>query len=216
MDTEILEREFEPNQIKQRPGRSGQMLDYVETPSVIRRLNEAFDYNWSFEVVSYQVMDNEVVVQGKLTAAGITKMQFGSSQLTKSRQNGALIAIGDDIKAAGSDALKKTATLFGVALHLYSESEAATQTVTNKAEMSGNQGNGTISGDQLAQIKRLRTEMEWAPEKVLDVVERMFGTREIMGINPMMADHLIAHLSNQNGSPPQPHPSSRETSEPPF
>ena len=53
MDTSILEKEFEPAQIKQRKGRSGMMLDYVETPSVIRRLNAAFDYNWSFEIVSW-------------------------------------------------------------------------------------------------------------------------------------------------------------------
>ncbi len=200
MDISILEREFEPKLIKQRPGRSGQMLDYVETPSVIRRLNEAFDHNWSFEVASWQVMDTEVVVMGKLTSEGITKMQFGSSQLTQSRQNGGLIAIGDDIKAAGSDCLKKCATLFGVALHLYSESEAATKSATNKAQMSQNQGNGVVTEKQLAEIKKLRTALKWKPEQVLDIVERMFSTREIMGINPVMADNLIAHLKSQDNS----------------
>ncbi len=200
MDTNILEREFEPKLIKQRPGRSGQMLDYVETPSVIRRLNEAFDHNWSFEVASWQVMDTEVVVMGKLTSEGITKMQFGSSQLTKSRQNGGLIAIGDDIKAASSDCIKKCATLFGVALHLYSESEAATKSATNKAEMTPNQGNGVITDEQLAEIKKLRNGMRWQPNQVLDVVERLFSTREIMGINPVMADNLIAHLKSQDNT----------------
>ena len=45
MDIEILEQEFEPKEIKKRKGPSGKMLDYVETPSVIKRLNRAFDHN---------------------------------------------------------------------------------------------------------------------------------------------------------------------------
>ena len=200
MDTSILEREFEHALIKQRKGRSGQMLDYLQTPSVIRRLNEAFDHNWSFEVVSWEVIDNEVVVLGKLLAEGITKMQFGSSQLTKSRQNGTHIAIGDDIKAAGSDCIKKCATLLGVGLHLYSESEAATKSETSKAQMTPNQGGGVITEEQLAEIKKLRNGMRWQPDQVLDVVERLFSTREIMGINPVMADNLIAHLKSQDNN----------------
>lgn len=201
MDTAILEKEFDAAQIKRRKGRNGMMLDYIQIPNVIRRLNAAFEYYWSFEIVSFEIMDTEVVVQGKLTAEGMTKSQFGSSLITKSRQNGEKIAIGDDMKSAGSDALKKCATLFGIALHLYSESEAATESETNKEEMSQNQGNGTITQEQLAEIKQLRTSLEWKPDQVLDIVERMFGNRDIMAINPVMATNLIAHLQSQgNGA----------------
>ena len=42
MDIEILEQEFSPKEVKKRKGPHGKMLDYVETPSVIRRLNLAF------------------------------------------------------------------------------------------------------------------------------------------------------------------------------
>ena len=49
--TDILEKEFEPSQIKRRRGAFGEELDYVETADVIRRLNAAFDGVWSFEIV---------------------------------------------------------------------------------------------------------------------------------------------------------------------
>ena len=45
MNRALLERPFEPAQIRQRKGRNG-MLDYVEGHSVIARLNEALDGAW--------------------------------------------------------------------------------------------------------------------------------------------------------------------------
>ena len=120
MNRELLEKPFGPEQIRQRKGRNG-LLDYVEGHSVIQRLNEALEGAWSFEIVQHEVREEEVVVLGKLTAEGITKMQFGSSQVTRERESGALVSLGDDLKAAGTDAVKKCATFLGIGLHLYAE-----------------------------------------------------------------------------------------------
>ena len=120
MNRTLLEHPFDPAQIKQRKGRNG-VLDYVEGHTVIARLNAALDGAWSFEVVAHEVRDDEVLVLGKLTAAGIVKMQFGASQVTRDRETKALISLGDDLKAAATDALKKCATFLGVGLHLYAE-----------------------------------------------------------------------------------------------
>jgi hypothetical protein len=120
MNRELLEHPFDSVQIKQRKGRNG-VLDYVEGHTVIARLNAALDGAWSFEVVVHEVRDHEVLVLGKLTAAGIVKMQFGASQVTRDRETKALISLGDDLKAAATDALKKCATFLGVGLHLYAE-----------------------------------------------------------------------------------------------
>ena len=120
MNRQLLEHPFDPAQIKQRKGRNG-VLDYVEGHTVIARLNAALDGAWSFEVVAHEVRDHEVLVLGKLTAAGIVKMQFGASQVTRDRETKALISLGDDLKAAATDALKKCATFLGVGLHLYAE-----------------------------------------------------------------------------------------------
>ncbi len=48
MNRELLEKPFEPGQIKQREGNFGKMLDYIEGHSVIQRLNDAFEAEWSF------------------------------------------------------------------------------------------------------------------------------------------------------------------------
>lgn len=125
MNRELLERHFEPAQIKQRKGRNG-MLDYVEGHSVIQRLNDAFEGAWSFEVLDHQIVEekDEILVLGKLSADGVVKMQFGSTQITRERDSKAIVSIGDDLKAAATDALKKCATFLGVGLHLYGERSA--------------------------------------------------------------------------------------------
>ena len=124
MNRELLETPFTPAQIKQRKGRNG-MLDYVEGHSVIQRLNEALEGAWSFEIVQHEVREDEVLVLAKLSAEGLVKMNFGVSQVTRERDSGALVSLGDDLKAAGTDALKKCATFFGVGLHLYAEKPLA-------------------------------------------------------------------------------------------
>lgn len=125
MNREVLERRFEPAQIKQRKGRNG-MLDYVEGHSVIQRLNDAFEGAWSFEVLDHQIVEekDEILVLGKLSSDGVVKMQFGCTQITRDRDSKAIISLGDDLKAAATDALKKCATFLGVGLHLYGERSA--------------------------------------------------------------------------------------------
>jgi len=97
----------------------------VEGHSVIQRLNEALEGAWSFEIVHHEIREEEVLVIGRLTAEGITKMAFGGSQVTRERESGALISISDDLKAASTDAMKKCATFLGVGLHLYAEKPIA-------------------------------------------------------------------------------------------
>jgi hypothetical protein len=120
MNRQFLEKPFEPAQIRQRKGRNG-MLDYVEGHSVIQRLNEALESAWSFEIVHHEIREEEVLVLGRLTAEAITKMAFGASQVTRERESGKPVSLGDDLKAAGTDCLKKCATFLGVGLHLYAE-----------------------------------------------------------------------------------------------
>jgi hypothetical protein len=121
MNREILEKPFGPEQIKQREGNFGKILDYIEGHTVIQRLNDAFDADWSFTITHHEIMQetDEVIVIGQLNAGGIVKSQFGSSRITRAKETGDIISLADDLKAAATDALKKAATLFGVGLHLY-------------------------------------------------------------------------------------------------
>ena len=121
MNRELLEKPFDPNQIKQREGNFGKMLDYIEGHTVVKRLNDSFEANWSFAILKHEILKetDEVVVLGELSANGIVKTQFGSSKITRARETGEMISLADDLKAAATDAIKKCATLMGVGLHLY-------------------------------------------------------------------------------------------------
>ncbi len=122
MKKDLLTRPFRPDQIKQRKGHHGQMLSYVDVAAVIERLNEAFEHGWSFEIVQHEIQQGEVIVLGKLTASGIVKTAFGGSGITTDKV-GDVLSIADDLKAASSDALKKCASMLGVALELYGGSK---------------------------------------------------------------------------------------------
>lgn len=146
MNRELLEKPFEPAQIKRRRGRDGP-VEYVEGHLIIARLNEAFEGKWSFEIVRHDILEDrgEVLVLGKLSAEGVVKMQFGVSQITRDRETKAIVSLGDDVKAAGTDALKKCATFLGVGLHLYGRraASAATQGVPGQREDRGRGGGAT-------------------------------------------------------------------------
>src|SRR5438552_19042939 len=60
-------------------------------------------------------------------------MQFGVSQLTREKGTGALVSLGDDLKAAATDALKKCATFLGVGLHLYADKPLAGRAAAMRA-----------------------------------------------------------------------------------
>jgi len=158
LNRRLLEKPFEPQQIKQRKGNFGDMLDYIEGHAVIKRLNEAFGGDWSFEVASHQVFDEEVLVVGKLKAAGIIKMQFGSSKVTRNSHDGSLVSLGDDLKAAATDALKKAATLLGVGLHLYGQKRPAGRPQEEQSRpsepgiTSGPDASGRLTNRQLSAI----------------------------------------------------------------
>lgn len=139
MNRQLLESTFSPDQIKQRNGSFGKTLDYIEGHSVIQRLNEAFDGSWSFEIISHDILEDEVIVQGKLSADGVIKTQFGSSSITRAKDGGTIISLAADLKAAATDSLKKCATLLGVGLYLYAGQPSATESENRESLRQGKQ-----------------------------------------------------------------------------
>lgn len=107
--------------IKTRQGKKGKQFTYVEGGYVIAKLNQAFSpLGWDFEVVEQEVIENpkEVWVKGKLTIKDhrghqVSKTQYG----TKEWRDG--IPLGDTLKAAATDCLKKCASMLGIALDVY-------------------------------------------------------------------------------------------------
>ncbi len=121
MDRAALEQPFDTSLIKTRRGGHGRQLKYVEGKHYVARLNEAFGGEWSFDILHHEVLGEEVLVRGRLTAAGVSKCEFGGSSITRSRETGEPISLADDAKAAATDCLKRCARLFGVGLDLYDD-----------------------------------------------------------------------------------------------
>ena len=166
MNRELLEEPFPTEQLRQRLGNFGNTLDYIEAHAVIQRLNDALNGDWSFEIVEHQVSEktDEVLVLGKLSTNGLSKYQFGSSSITRNKDSKEVISLGDDLKAAASDSLKKCATLFGVGLHLYGAKSVRNTNHKNPSQnvtsIQGGQeipenGNGRISAKQHQYIMSL-------------------------------------------------------------
>ncbi len=188
MNRELLEKPFDKGQIKQRRGWNGATLDYIEGHAIIQRLNEAFEGKWSFEVHDFDVKrdEDEVLVLGKLSADGIVKMQFGSSQITRDKETKEIISLGDDFKAASTDALKKCATLLGVGLYLYADdgdgaNRSAARTrdqrpSTGSAPARADGADVPISDAQLRAIYAIGKSRKLTEDQIIEKAVDAFGT----------------------------------------
>lgn len=114
-----------------RPGKGGMKFNYVTGNFIIKALNFVFGWNWDFEVVAHGKEGEQVWVQGKLTVKSpkgetITKTQFGRADVKKS--NGKNLDFGNDLKAATTDAMKKCASMLGIASDVYATAEFKDET----------------------------------------------------------------------------------------
>lgn len=110
--------------IDKRKGASGMVLSYVDIGYVTSMLNKIFGHVWTFEIKSSQVIEDQVIVQGCLKVmlkdgTVLTKEQFGSSNIKRAKTTKQPLSVGDDFKSASSDALKKCASMLGLASDVY-------------------------------------------------------------------------------------------------
>lgn len=190
---EILERPFPPELIRHRPGRNGENIAYIEAHAVVGRLNEAFAGAWSWNIEKHEVFEDEVVVHGRLTAGAVNKSAFGSSAVTRTRDGGKAVSIGDDLKAAATDALKKAATLLGVGLTLHATIDANSSSRPQPAPAPAN-GNGFLSSAQLRAIHALRRRLGWSEAQLTEHAARLTGTADVERMNKRSASQLIENL----------------------
>lgn len=193
MNRELLEKEFESSQIKQREGNFGKRLDYIEGHCVIARLNEAFEAEWSFSILEHWILKetDEALVVGQLRAGNVVKTQFGSSRIARARESGEPISLADEYKAAATDAIKKCASLLGVGLHLYTDNGHRGSERPEKGR-SGS-GNGRLSSRQFKYIMRLADEAGRSKEELDQETLQMFGSA-VRFISKIDASVYIDHL----------------------
>jgi hypothetical protein len=113
-----LREPFPPEAIKSRSGGGNRNYDYVPAYIIIHRLNDACEFGWNWTIQEVRVEkepsgDTLVTVWGVLEVPPLGYRSGTGVQKVNARG-------GEDlVKGASSDALKKAATLFGVAIDLY-------------------------------------------------------------------------------------------------
>lgn len=132
--------------VYKRKGKGGKDWDYVTGVYVKKVLNYVFGWKWNFEVVEHKILSDigQILVLGKLTITGtdpqIVKMQWGRADIKyrKDKQTQPL-DLGNDLKAATTDSLKKCASEIGIASDIYGKEEfQQIREETNKTENIGN------------------------------------------------------------------------------
>lgn len=121
----ILLKKTPAKYVHQRPAKGGGKWEYVTGGYVKKVLNLMFGFDWDFEVLDEKILEDEAIVKGKLTCRTggktIVKMQYGNKDIVRMRSNGKPISIGNDLKAAATDALKKCAAEIGIAADIYNK-----------------------------------------------------------------------------------------------
>lgn len=132
--------------------RGGVSLTYITGEQVIARLNDVLGVGgWTFRVLQHDIHTeaDEVWVLGELVAligeASVTKQQFGSQKLKRSRSTGGPLDIGFDLKGATTDSLKKCASLLGVGLYL-SRREAPPRAARPRPSVPLSKPGGVLAG----------------------------------------------------------------------
>ena len=133
----ILLKKTPEQYVKKRPAKGGGEWSYVTGGYVKKCLNLMFGWDWDFEIIDEQIMieAKEVVVKGKLTCRSngktIVKMQYGNKDIMfRVEWIGGVktptdipLSVGNDLKAAATDALKKCASEIGIAADIYNKED---------------------------------------------------------------------------------------------
>lgn len=116
-----------PKYVKKRPAKGGGTWDYVTGGYVKKCLNLMFGWDWDFEIIHQEVICDEVVVKGRLTCRTngktIVKMQFGNKDVIYKKGTKDPLSIGNDMKSAATDCLKKCAAELGIAADIYNKED---------------------------------------------------------------------------------------------
>jgi hypothetical protein len=125
--------------MKTRDAKGGGTWTYVSGGYVKKVLNLMFGWDWDFEIMEDKICGGFVILLGKLTVRSngrtMVKMQYGSKQIMfendyftegnvkKKKKSDRYLDLGNDYKAACTDALKKCAAEIGICADIYNKDE---------------------------------------------------------------------------------------------
>jgi len=149
------------------------------------------------------VLDEEVVVVGKLNADGVVKSAFGGSSISRDRE-GRPVSIADALKGAASDALKKAASLLGVGLELYgggaleTSPPRTTATTTTREPPPASPGD-RLTGKQFSAITSIARRHNIERDHLAGMLEERFKKTDLGHLSRREASSLLSELTGANG-----------------
>ncbi len=198
---QALSEPFPATLIKQRKGNFGKKLDYAEAVTVIQRLNDVLEGQWSFSIIGHRIEAEEVIVHGELKIGDEVHQQFGGSLITRKTDTGELISLADDLKAAASDALKKCASSFGVGLYLYKDASSAKssrprpeQPSSGNGNTNGN-GNGHLTQEMVARLIEQAKEAGFSQADLIGAAKRLYD-KALGQLTLVQAQEVVKELNH--------------------
>jgi hypothetical protein len=132
-----------PREMERQLKKGGTSLTYIPVSEVITRLNKVVGVDkWSFEIISCgrDALDPDyIVAHVRMTwycpdaVFPISRDGFGGQKIKRTKA-GEIVDLGDEMKGAVSDALKKAAQTIGVGLYLARSEEAMLEEVAAERE----------------------------------------------------------------------------------
>lgn len=168
--------------VKQRPAKGGGVWDYVSGGYIKKCLNLMFGWDWDFEIIDEKIMHGEVIVKGRLTCRSngkeIVKMQFGNKDIVyRKLQQGETerqpLSIGNDLKSAATDALKKCAAEIGLAADIYNKEEF------KEVKVDTSKDHELIESEHNALVALFEIKQEFIPANDFDDVKSVIEKKQI-------------------------------------
>lgn len=188
--------------LSERKAKGGGMWTYVTGTYVKKVLNLMFGWDWSFEIVEHNIdlIIKQCYVLGKLTINSggktIVKMQFGRADIKylANWEKGVKVVtdqpldVGNDLKAAATDALKKCASEIGVASDVYGKNEFKEISIVTEDKRSTVEKDRVLSfiskADSLVALRSIKSKIS---QELFVEIESDYEERE----NQIMYDEAI-------------------------
>lgn len=166
----------------------------TEVNGIVDRLNTE-KRAWSFEVVNHLVLENEVVVLGRLAVDDVAKMAFGTAAVSRD-VSGKPASIGTDLKVAANDALVRAARLFGVGLVFEQPERAAEREEPAREALSPE---NRVTQKQLGAVGGLARRRNIGRSELGGMLQERFAKTDLVSLSKREASDFISELSDANG-----------------
>lgn len=172
--------------VQTRPGKGGQSFTYVSGSYMKKVLNLMFGWDWDFEIAhsDFNMQAKQVIILGKLTCRTngktIVKTQFGRADVKFKKSDGLPLDLGNDYKAAATDALKKCASEIGIAADVYSPKEFKEVNVVGEEKTDLESAISKITeafemyqGEDAVELQKMLSEKMLSNELTVDVLRNV-------------------------------------------